>query len=104
MCIPKTPGHQIAIQPAPHFHPFPKSEHSAFSSAEFIDFLTDKQIEALHICGFLAEHCVRETALDGLKRRYAIRLIADCIASGDNRMEKRLAVLEELKNLGCILV
>lgn len=103
MCIPGTEGHELGIAVLPETIILSKAEHSAFSSSTFSDFIRERNYEQLLLGGFLAEYCVKQTALDALNFGYNIALISDCIATGDDVRERVIAVLQELKKEGVLI-
>ncbi|MET0466015.1 MAG: isochorismatase family protein, partial [Chitinophagaceae bacterium] len=66
MCIPGTPGHAVSISVPPGTRRISKTQHSAFSNPSFITHLHQSGIYHLYLCGFLAEYCVKKTAMDAL--------------------------------------
>jgi nicotinamidase/pyrazinamidase len=100
MCIPGTDGHEPGICiPADAFI-LSKSQHSAFTDPVFSSFIQEQQYKHLYLAGLLAEYCVRKTALDGLQQGYAITLLQDCIATGDDSLWKLKEVFDELTQAG----
>jgi len=98
ICIPGTEGHAIDIEADKLNITISKTQHSCFSSPAFISHLLEHRVDELIICGFLAEYCVQETAIDALKNGYPVTLIMDCIGTGDdvqNRKEQMLLALKE---------
>ncbi len=98
ICIPGTDGHAIDIKADESYTFISKTKHSCFSSPAFISPLKEHRVEELVICGFLAEYCVQETAIDALKNGYAVLLIKDCIGTGDDvqcRKDQMLLTLQE---------
>ena len=98
ICIPGTEGHSVDIEADESYTYISKTQHSCFSSPAFISHLKEHRVEELIICGFLAEYCVQETAIDALKNGYAVLLIRDCIGTGDdvqNRKDQMLLTLQE---------
>lgn len=90
ICIPGTEGHKTNINADITLTSISKEEHSCFSSIKFVNYLHTNNIEKLVLCGFLAEYCVRSTAIDALKDGYMVSLLDDCIGAGDDvRTEKR---------------
>jgi len=106
LCISGTYGHQIDadIEVPKSLPVFSKCEHSCFSSDEFNKLLKAKQIETLLICGFLAEYCVKQTALDALALGYNATLVIDCIGTGDDIQHRRERTFDELENKGAVLM
>lgn len=104
MCIPGTDGHKIGLQLTDRITLIPKTEHSCFSSTSFKRHLQDRKVERLVICGFLAEYCVRQTALDGLTEGYKMALLAPCVGTGDDVQEAREATFKFLEERGVELL
>jgi nicotinamidase-related amidase len=106
ICIPNTTGHTIdtdfMIQDEMVF--ITKTNRSAFSSAVFTQHLTGYQINTLILTGFLAEYCVKQTALDALRFNYKVYLADDCIGTGDDVQNRKEQTKDELTAKGAILV
>ncbi|WP_212004092.1 cysteine hydrolase family protein [Chitinophaga sp. HK235] len=100
MCIPNTPGHEIDIKADECFNMFTKTEHSAFSSEAFKEYAGANEIETLILTGFLAEYCVKQTALDALNAGYHVYLLEDCIGTGDDVQIRKELTLSELEQKG----
>ncbi|MDM7987817.1 MAG: isochorismatase family protein, partial [Smithella sp.] len=79
---------------------FSKNEHSAFSSNELKNYLNINRIKTIYLAGFLAEYCVRKTAIDAIKSNYEIFLLKDCIATGDDFQKQSSNLFEEIISLG----
>ena len=77
-----------------------KNEHSCLTSKGFNDALIRMNIDTILICGFLAEYCVKQTALDALKLGYDIIMVEDCIGTGDDVQHRSEQLFEEIKGLG----
>src|SRR5205814_6841043 len=100
--MPGTFGHQIDTDIV-HSESLPiltKTEHSCFSSEEFITTVGAGQIDTIFILGFLSEYCVKQTAIDALSLGYNVVLVKDCIGTGDDVQQKRIQTFEELKSKG----
>jgi nicotinamidase/pyrazinamidase len=102
LAVPGTFGHQIdaEIVLLNDVPVWTKNEHSCLTSKVFSDALTGMKIDTILICGFLAEYCVRQTALDALKLGYDIIMVKDCIGTGDDVQHRREQLLKEIKGLG----
>lgn len=102
MCIPGTLGHDIDKG----FHideetvVIIKADHSAFSSEHFKEYIKSKEIDTLVLCGFLAEYCVKQTALDAIELGYKVELLNNCIGTGDDVQYRKHQMMEELKEKG----
>jgi nicotinamidase-related amidase len=64
-------------------HPvtFPKSRSSAFANPYLVEYLKQKLVDRVVICGVHAEDSVRATAEDAHKAHLDVTLIADGVAS-----------------------
>ena len=100
ICIPGTVGHKIDIQIDNTFKLISKKEHSCFSSEAFNRHLETNFAHRIILCGFLAEYCVKQTAIDGLKKGYHISLLAECIGTGDDVQNRKEQMLIELADKG----
>ena len=102
ICIPTTFGHKIDsdFQFDSAMRYIAKTQYSCFSSNDFKQYLKLKQIDTLILSGFLAEYCVRETALDALELGYNVYLIEDCIATGDDVQIRKQQTINELEVKG----
>ena len=103
ICIPGTEGHAIDIEADKSNIFITKSQHSCFSSPDFISHLREHHVGELIICGFLAEYCVQATAIDALKNGYAVILIRDCIGTGDDVQIRKEQMLLTLKEKGAVI-
>lgn len=105
MCIPGTFGHELDKDLNLHQDStlIVKTEHSAFSSEAFRAHLQRNDIDTLVICGFLAEYCVQQTALDALALGYMVHLPVDCIGTGDDVQHRKQQMLEDLRQKGAYL-
>lgn len=102
MCIPGTFGHHIDkdLHLDEETMVIIKAAHSAFSSAPFKAYIRSKAIDTLVLCGFLAEYCVKQTALDAIEAGYHVVLLADAIGTGDDVQPRKQQMLEALKQMG----
>jgi nicotinamidase/pyrazinamidase len=90
------PAHCVAGTDGEAFHPnldpqpfdavfFKGAQAAAYSGFEghnpdgvgLADWLRGHEITDLDICGIATDHCVRATALDGVKEGFAVRVLAD---------------------------
>ena len=104
LCIPGTEGHEIDIKFDNTTKIITKKKHSCFSSDYFNDYLLKSNISSLIICGFLAEYCVRQTGIDGLKKGVKITLIKNAIGTGDDVQHRRENMFTELEEMGAKLI
>jgi nicotinamidase-related amidase len=102
MCIPGTFGHDIDkdLHLDEETMLIMKAEHSAFTSGQFREYIKSKEIDTLVLCGFLAEYCVKQTALDAIESGYNVVLLDDCIGIGDDVQHRKHQVMQELKEKG----
>lgn len=103
MCIEGTKGHEIDLDYDDSSVLISKTEHSSFSSQEFKNFLKENQIRRLVLCGFLAEYCIKQTALDALKEGYEIVLLKELIQTGDDVQHRIEEVLVNLESQGAVV-
>lgn len=104
LCIPGTEGHKIDIRTGSNCILMTKKRHSCFSSAAFIRYLLDYQIGKLLLCGFLAEYCVRQTAIDALQMGLEVWLLEDCIGTGDDVQYRKAQMIAELEAAGAKVI
>jgi len=104
VCIPGTVGHKVDIDADETCTFISKTQHSCFSSAPFAEYLKTQRVKELVICGFLAEYCVKQTAIDALDHGYDVSLVKDCIGTGDDVQERRTQMLTVLQEKGAKIV
>ncbi len=106
ICIPGTAGHaldaDLAFDDSMNF--FTKTEYSCFSSVAFTEYLEANNITTLLLAGFLAEYCVKQTALDALAKGYKVIIIADAIATGDDVLHRKHQTIQELTHKGAACI
>ncbi len=102
MCISGTFGHRIDkdLYLDEETMLIIKAEHSAFSSGQFKEYIKRKGIDTLVICGFLAEYCVKQTALNAIEAGYKVQLPEDCIGTGDDVQYRKQQMIEALRQKG----
>ncbi|WP_342318313.1 nicotinamidase [Corynebacterium mayonis] len=88
---------------------FRKGEYTAAysgfeGSAEGVplaEWLRKQGVDTLDVCGIATDHCVRATALDGLKEGFIVRVLRElCAPVSEERGER---ALHELENAGATL-
>ncbi|MBE0614567.1 MAG: cysteine hydrolase [Burkholderiales bacterium] len=79
-----------------------KAAPSAFSNPELDALLKSAYVAHIYIFGVFAEGCVRSTALDALRRGYAVTVPVDAI--GTNADWKRAFALWSMRRAGVALV
>lgn len=104
ICIPGTEGHEPGIYIHPSTSILSKQQHSAFSDPQFCKFIRESGYHYLTFCGFLAEYCVKQTALDALRQGYCVSLLKDCIASGDDVRHRLPQTLLDLQNQNAVII
>lgn len=106
MCIPGTTGHaldaDLVLNGSMNF--FTKTDHSCFSSPAFIQYLQTNKINTLLLAGFLAEYCVKQTALDALAKGYKVVMVEDGIATGDDVIHRKKETIQELIQKGATTI
>jgi nicotinamidase/pyrazinamidase len=104
LCIPGTEGHKMDILTGKGSRTLVKEAHSCFSSPAFNKCVEKENVTRFILCGFLAEYCVRQTALDGLQKGYEILLLEDAIGTGDDVQHRRENVFRELSEAGAQVI
>jgi nicotinamidase/pyrazinamidase len=99
------------LDPQPFDAVFLKGEHAAAYSgfegrdAESIalaDWLRERHVEQVDVCGLATDHCVRATALDAVANGFATKVLLDlCAGVAPESTEKALA---EMRQAGVSLV
>lgn len=101
LCIPRTEGHKLDITIECVRKLFYKTEPTtAFSSVELLQYLNTNKPKHVYIAGFLAEYCVKSTAMDFLASEYETILLSDCIGTGDDVQYRRHKMLDDLSECG----
>ena len=70
------------------------------TNIELVNYLKEKGISKLYLCGIALEYCVKSTALDALKEGFEVTLIKDAIANFAREQEKIGQEYEELQKAG----
>jgi nicotinamidase/pyrazinamidase len=70
--------------------------------APMTEFLGEKGIRELYICGLATDYCVRETALEGLRLGFSITVLVDAVAGVDLLPGDSQRALAELKASGAL--
>lgn len=103
MCIENTKGHEIDLDLDLSFQLISKTQHSSFSSQDFKNYLKNNPIQKLLLCGFLAEYCIKETAINALEAGYEVVLLKELIATGDDVQYRKEEMLTDLENKGATI-
>ena len=92
-CITGTRGAEIieAVAPLPDEKVIIKTRYSGFYRTELESWLADDGIEAVALCGYSSDVCVRMTSIDAYNRDYPVTLLSDCVmperATADEAIE-----------------
>ncbi|MBD79960.1 MAG: hypothetical protein CL840_13690 [Crocinitomicaceae bacterium] len=78
-----------------------KIEDDAFKSSELIHYLENNNAREIVLIGLMAEECISETALGGLKGGYIIKIVPEAIISRNDKKKKR--AINKLKEQGVLL-
>jgi nicotinamidase/pyrazinamidase len=108
-CVVGTDGEAFHpnLDPEPFEAIFTKGEHaaaySAFegrttSGATLAEWLRERGITSVDVCGIATDYCVRATALDAVREGFTVRLLADL--SVGVAPESTAAAVEELRTVG----
>ena len=90
-CVAGTPGAELhpALARTPFDAVFDKGEYAAAYSGfegasagtSLADWLVDRRVVAVDVCGIATDHCVRATALDAVQDGFATRVLVDLTAA-----------------------
>jgi nicotinamidase/pyrazinamidase len=69
-----------------------------------LDVLNGKSIRTLYITGLATDYCVKETALDGVKKGFEVYLVTDAIRAVNVTEGDGEKALQELKRSGARLI
>ncbi|MBJ7529249.1 MAG: isochorismatase family protein, partial [Nocardioides sp.] len=93
------------LDPAPLEELFRKGEHVAAYSgfegrsatgASLADWLRERGVDRVDLCGIATDHCVRATALDAVAEGFATRVLTDLVVGvAPATTEAALAALRE---------
>lgn len=76
---------------------FEKDIYSAFNK-ELVEYIEEKDIEQIYLCGFDTDACVLKTALDLFENNYEIYVLKDyCMCSAGQKIHNE--TIENLKRL-----
>ena len=80
--------------------------YSAFeaTSIELNDYLKDKNITDLYICGLTTEYCVKQTVLDALNHKYNTFVIQDAVAGVKAHPGDEQKAWEDMQKAGAQLI
>ena len=70
------------------------------TNIELSNYLKERGVSKLYLCGIALEYCVKSTALDALKEGFEVVLIRDAIANFAREQEKIVQEYEELQKAG----
>lgn len=77
-------GTEIDARLNPGNHPhYYKRKLDAFSNSDFESFLIENNINTLYISGLDAMHCINNTVLGALNRKYNVNLLTNAIISAE---------------------
>lgn len=80
---------------------FTKTKGNALTSQEFVDFISENEIDKFYIAGADAIACVKSTCYNMVKKGYSVHVLSDCITSYDKRKIEEM--LQYYKSKGCII-
>jgi nicotinamidase/pyrazinamidase len=111
-CVVGTDGEAFHpnLDPEPFEAIFTKGEHAAaYSGFEgrttggtgLADWLRQRRVTDVHVCGIATDHCVRATALDAVREGFSVTLLGDL--SVGVAPETTAAAIEELRAAGVAL-
>jgi nicotinamidase/pyrazinamidase len=108
-CVVGTDGEALHpnLDPEPFEAIFTKGEHAAaYSGFEgrttdgtaLAEWLRERRVTSVDVCGIATDHCVRATALDAAREGFAVRVLSELTAGVDP--ETTAAALEEMRAAG----
>ncbi|TAL37835.1 MAG: cysteine hydrolase [Spirochaetes bacterium] len=102
--VPGTPGAEInsAVTPAEGETVIIKHEPSSFIGTPLEDILRKNGVTYLMIVGMQSNVCVKSTALDAVKKNYAVTVVEDAIAARSGEIHKK--AVAEMKTAGVEIV
>lgn len=75
-------------------------EYSSFCNPELDRYLEREKIGHVYVCGLATEYCVKQTALDALKRGYRVTVLSDAVKGVDVNEGDCHRAVNEMKSLG----
>jgi nicotinamidase/pyrazinamidase len=80
--------------------------YSAFEATNISleEYLKAKGVDTFYIAGLATDYCVKETAIEALKKGFHIYVITDAIEAVNVKPGDSNKALEEMKKAGCNLV
>ena len=79
-----------------------KDHFSCFGSKEFTNKIKELEVDSLVLFGIEAHVCILKTALDGLKNKFDIYVVADAISS--RTLENKSLAIERMRQSGVFIV
>lgn len=76
---------------------FPKNKGNAFSNPDLGIYLKQKNIDEIFVSGLYAEACIYATVKGGIKLKYKVNVLTDCIATkSDKKRNKTILKYEKI--------
>jgi nicotinamidase/pyrazinamidase len=112
-CVVGTDGEAFHpnLDPEPFDAIFTKGEHAAAYSGfegrtpdgtSLAEWLRDRRVTSVHVCGIATDYCVRATALDAVREGFAVSLLAEL--SVGVAPDSTHAAVEEMRAAGVTVV
>ena len=79
-----------------------KNHFSCFDSKEFTDKIKALKVDSLVLFGIEAHVCILKTALDGLRNKFNVYVVADTISS--RTLENKSLAIERMRQSGVFIV
>ncbi|KAL4465722.1 hypothetical protein ABPG72_015123 [Tetrahymena utriculariae] len=73
-----------------------KQYYSAFRKTALLDYLKEKSIQEVVVCGIATNYCCRATSVDAFHLGFNVAMLSDCLAA--STQERHNTALKELKN------
>jgi nicotinamidase/pyrazinamidase len=74
--------------------------YSAFETPDLADILRDREIDNITVVGLATDYCVKNTALDGLKGGFAVRVDSGAVRGVDRQPGDADRALDEMQRAG----
>ena len=81
-----------------------KEAYSGFEGTDLDDQLKRLNIKEIFVGGLATDYCVKQTVLEGLKKRYRVYLLEDAVRGVDVNRGDSLRAIEEMVKAGALKI
>ncbi len=80
--------------------------YSAFqaTNVSLVDYLKEKNVHELFVCGLATDYCVKASAIDGCAEGFHTYVITDAVAAVNLKPDDGKRALREMEENGCMLI